>query len=187
MQFLWKVMISERFERRSIHWMTGCWKLASLTGWLENNHWKSIRCFGLRTWGQDKEVLVVFIRTRGWYTTLGKKRMMTSPQGRSLFGSPKIAEDDKMAIVIHWSSVRGFGILRSQVHGEVPGDEWGWMRSSRKMAGLSLHVEIGSASSSSFLGACSIVTSPNLCVFQWFKNYILKCSSGEVKRVVEWL
>lgn len=24
-----------------------------------------------------------------------------------------------MAIVIHWSSVRGFGILRSQVHGEV--------------------------------------------------------------------
>lgn len=71
-----------------------------------------------------------------------------------------------MAIVIHWSSVRGFGILRSQVHGEVPGDEWGWMRSSRKMAGLSLRVEIGSASSSSFLGACSIVTSPNLCVFQ---------------------
>lgn len=27
-----------------------------------------------------------------------------------------------MAIVIHWSSVRGFGILRSQVHGEVPGN-----------------------------------------------------------------
>eukprot|EP00435_Cladocopium_sp_Y103_P017342 s3338_g4.t1 len=27
--------------------------------------------------------------------------------------------DVKMAIVIHWSSVRGFGILRSQVHGEV--------------------------------------------------------------------
>jgi len=41
----------------------------------------------------------------------------------NLICSPKIAEDDKMAIVIHWSSVRGFGILRSQVHGEVPGDE----------------------------------------------------------------
>ena len=83
----------------------------------------------------------------------------------NLICSPKIAEDDKMAIVIHWSSVRGFGILRSQVHGEVPVDEWGWMRSSRKMAGLSLRVGIGSASSSSFLGACTIVTSPNLCVF----------------------
>ncbi len=114
---LWKVMMKSPWQTPE--------NLACLTGWPGMaDAWKR-RYFGLAH-NQDNDLWLCL--KYGCDTTLGEKGLSYRPFiPNPVAWSPKNAEDDKMAIVIHWSSVRGFGILRSQVHGEVPGEDGaGW-------------------------------------------------------------